>query len=197
MQPPVLSLTGFDEMFQRDGTVRDHYRTYRDWLQAQAGAELERKRREAELLFHRVGITFNVYGEAQGTERLIPFDSVPRIIPAQEWARLEQGIRQRVQALNLFLHDIYHEQDIICAGRMPAEQVFGNAHYQPCMQDIDLPNQVYAHISGVDLLRYTADSLDASHHFDITEQHPGFKSLRESWARGLKRTFNRLPDFEW
>ncbi|MCB1838318.1 MAG: circularly permuted type 2 ATP-grasp protein, partial [Alcanivoracaceae bacterium] len=148
-----MSLTGFDEMFRRDGAVRDHYRTYRDWLQAQAGADLERKRREAELLFHRVGITFNVYGEAQGTERLIPFDSVPRIIPAQEWARLEQGIRQRVQALNLFLHDIYHEQDIIRAGRMPAEQVFGNVHYQPCMQDIDLPNQVYAHISGVDLVR--------------------------------------------
>ena len=153
MQPPVLSLNGFDEMFRSDGAVREHYGTYLDWLQAQAGAELERKRREAELLFHRVGITFNVYGEAQGTERLIPFDSVPRIIPAQEWARLEQGIRQRVQALNLFLHDIYHEQDIIRAGRMPAAQVFGNAHYQPCMQDIDLPNQIYAHISGVDLVR--------------------------------------------
>ena len=100
-----------------------------------------------------MGITFNVYGEDSGTERLIPFDTLPRIIPGAEWLQLEKGVIQRVQALNLFLHDIYHDQNIIKAGRIPAEQIFGNAQYQPCMQDVDLPNQVYSQISGVDLIR--------------------------------------------
>jgi uncharacterized circularly permuted ATP-grasp superfamily protein len=143
---------GFDEMLA-GGEVRAHYAAYLAWLRRQPPELIEQKRREAELLFHRVGITFNVYGEASGTERLIPFDALPRIIPHDEWARLEAGIQQRVRALNLFLEDIYHDQAIIKAGHVPAEQVFGNAHYQPCMQDVDLPRQVYAQISGADLIR--------------------------------------------
>ncbi|MCG8438850.1 MAG: circularly permuted type 2 ATP-grasp protein [Pseudomonadales bacterium] len=133
--------------------VRPHYTGYHDWLLQQDRQVLQRKRKEAELQFHRVGITFNVYGEDSGTERLIPFDTLPRIIPGAEWLQLEKGVIQRVQALNLFLHDIYHDQNIIKAGRIPAEQIFGNAQYQPCMQDVDLPNQVYSQISGVDLIR--------------------------------------------
>ena len=143
----------FDEMLLADGAVREHYASYWHWLNKRPLEEIERKRREAELLFHRVGITFAVYGESSGTERLIPFDSLPRVIPAEEWRWLENGIRQRVKALNMFLHDIYHDQNIIKAGRIPAEQIFGNAHYQPCMQDVDLPNDTYAQISGVDLIR--------------------------------------------
>lgn len=108
---------------------------------------------QAELLFHRIGITFNVYGEDEGTERLIPFDSVPRIIPAGEWQRIDRGIRQRVKALNAFLYDIYHEQNILRAGLIPAEQVLANEQYQPCMQGINLPNNTYAHITGVDMVR--------------------------------------------
>src|SRR5690606_3356245 len=92
-------------------------------------------------------------GAEEGTERLIPFDSLPRIIPAVEWQALEQGILQRVEALNLFLHDIYHDQAILKSGRIPADQVFANAQYQPCMQGLDLPNAIYAHIAGVDLIR--------------------------------------------
>ncbi|KAF0803950.1 hypothetical protein A6D6_03532 [Alcanivorax xiamenensis] len=149
--PPVMS--GFDEMFAREGAVRPHYSSYHGWLLGQSNSLLQRKRQEAELLFHRVGITFNVYGEESGAERLIPFDVVPRIIPEQEWRHLEQGTAQRVRALNRFLDDIYHGQDIIRAGRIPADQIYGNAHYQPCMQDVDLPNQVYSHVSGVDLIR--------------------------------------------
>lgn len=146
-------VAGFDEMIAPGRGIRTHYKHYHDWLLQQDGQSLERKRREAELQFHRVGITFNVYGEDSGTERLIPFDTLPRVIPASEWQKLERGVIQRVQALNLFLHDIYHDQRIIKEGHLPAEQVFGNAQYQPCMQDVDLPNQVYSQISGVDLIR--------------------------------------------
>lgn len=147
------AVAGFDEMIAPGRGIRTHYKHYHDWLLQQDGQSLERKRREAELQFHRVGITFNVYGEDSGTERLIPFDTLPRVIPASEWQKLERGVIQRVQALNLFLHDIYHDQRIIKEGHLPAEQVFGNAQYQPCMQDVDLPNQVYSQISGVDLIR--------------------------------------------
>ena len=125
MFPAKLPGNGiFDEMLLADGLVREHYAAYWDWLNKRPPEEMERKRREAELLFHRVGITFAVYGESRGTERLIPFDCLPRVIPASEWAWLEKGIRQRVQALNLFLQDIYHDQNIIKAGTRPALMMF-------------------------------------------------------------------------
>jgi len=114
---------------------------------------VQRKREEAALLFHRVGITFNVYGEDDGAERLIPFDSVPRIIPADEWKMLDRGIRQRVQALNAFLHDIYHDQRIIRAGLIPAGHILANDQYQPCMQGVNLHCDIYAHIAGIDMVR--------------------------------------------
>ncbi|MDF1781343.1 MAG: circularly permuted type 2 ATP-grasp protein [Alcanivoracaceae bacterium] len=145
--------SGYDEMLNPEARVREHYGSYWNWLVRQPASLVERKRKEAELLFHRVGITFNVYGEAKGRERLIPFDTLPRIIPASEWHALEIGIRQRVEALNLFLHDIYHDQAIIKAGLIPAEQILGNAQYQKCMEGVDLPNSVYSHISGVDLIK--------------------------------------------
>ena len=143
----------FDEMFAGDGSHRGHYGNYWNWLQRADSSAVMRKKQEAALLFHRVGITFNVYGDEDGAERLIPFDSVPRIIPAAEWAMLDAGIRQRVQALNLFLHDIYHDQNILKAGVIPAEQVLANDQYQPCMQGINLHRDIYAHIIGVDMVR--------------------------------------------
>ncbi len=146
-------VSGYDEMIQPGGKVRDSYKGYHRWLLGQARDNLVRKRKEAELQFHRVGITFNVYGEENGTERLIPFDALPRVIPARDWRHLEAGAIQRVRALNHFLHDIYHDQAIVRDGRIPAEQIFGNSQYQPCMQDVDLPNQVYSQVSGVDLIR--------------------------------------------
>jgi uncharacterized circularly permuted ATP-grasp superfamily protein len=93
--------------------VREHYREFCGWLQRQSSETIERKRAEADLTFRRVGITFAVYGDDAGTERLIPFDTIPRIIPAHEWQQLQAGLVQRVQALNMFIHDIYHEQNII------------------------------------------------------------------------------------
>src|SRR3954469_17394547 len=104
----------YDEMhLNGSGELRSHYREFHHWLSAQGSDFLEAKRSEADLVFRRVGITFAVYGDEQGTERLIPFDIVPRIIPATEWRKLEEGLRQRVKALNLFIHDIYHDQNII------------------------------------------------------------------------------------
>jgi uncharacterized circularly permuted ATP-grasp superfamily protein len=140
-------------MCDADGSVRAHYRPFSDWLKRTEGDQIAQKRDEAERAFHRIGITFAVYGETSGTERLIPFDIVPRIIPAAEWRTLERGLKQRVQALNLFLHDIYHEQSILKAGVVPAERVLANSQYRREMQGIDVPGGIYAHVAGVDLVR--------------------------------------------
>ena len=143
----------FNEMYADNGAVRDIYGRYGLWLKDLPDGTLERRNAEAELLFRRLGITFAVYGEAGEAERLIPFDIVPRIFGASEWQRLELGLKQRVRALNAFLHDIYHDQEIIKAGIISAHQVLNNAQYRPEMKGVDLPNQVYAHIAGIDLVR--------------------------------------------
>ncbi|MBJ2349545.1 MULTISPECIES: circularly permuted type 2 ATP-grasp protein [Pseudomonas] len=145
--------TGFDEMYDADGQVRPHYRAFAQWLAETPDELLAQRRREADLLFHRAGITFTLYGDEQGTERLIPFDTIPRSIPASEWRMVERGCIQRVKALNMFLADLYHEQRIIRAGIIPAEQVLANDQYQLAMQGLDLHRDVYAHICGVDLVR--------------------------------------------
>ena len=116
----------YDEMHDAAGVLRPHYQTYSNWLASTPPEVITRKREEADLAFHRVGITFAVYGEDAGKERLIPFDIVPRIIPAHEWDTMQAGLKQRVKALNAFLHDIYHDQEILQAGRIPTEQVLGN-----------------------------------------------------------------------
>jgi uncharacterized circularly permuted ATP-grasp superfamily protein len=109
------------------------------------------------MIFRRVGITFAVYGDkdenGSGTERLIPFDLIPRIIPAHEWQSMERGLVQRVTALNRFVHDVYHKQEIIHAGLVPAEQITGNTQFRAEMMGIDVPHQIYSHISGVDIVR--------------------------------------------
>ncbi len=143
----------YDEMHAADGSVRDSYRRYADWLQTTPAEVIARKRNEADIAFHRVGITFAVYGEDAGRERLIPFDIVPRIIPAREWKRMADGLRQRVKALNAFLHDIYHDQEILKSGRIPAAQVLGNSQYRKEMVGVTVPEKIYAHIAGVDLVR--------------------------------------------
>ncbi len=144
----------FDEMHTNDpAVVRPHYRKFAAWLESQSADTITRKRVEADLIFRRVGITFAVYGNDAGTERLIPFDLIPRIIPAQEWQKLELGLAQRVKALNMFLHDIYHEQNIIQAGVIPAEQIFNNAQFRPEMVGVSVASDIYAHIAGVDIVR--------------------------------------------
>ena len=150
---PSAKTAIFDEMHTPEGGVRTHYQEIASQLFSLPLEALSQKQREAEMLFRRMGITFAVYGEGSGAERLIPFDVIPRVFGASEWALLERGLKQRVQALNAFLHDIYHDQEIIKAGLIPAEQVLGNSLYRPEMCGIDLPNQVYAHIAGIDLVR--------------------------------------------
>ncbi len=145
--------TFYNEMHAADGSVRAHYRGYANWLAETSAERIARKRAEADIVFRRVGITFAVYGEEAGTERLIPFDIIPRIIPAVEWKSLRTGLKQRVKALNLFLRDIYHGQDILKAGLIPAEQVLNNAQYRPEMLGVDVPGDIYAHIAGVDIVR--------------------------------------------
>lgn len=144
----------FDEMYV-DGpdSVRAHYREFAAWLNKQPTELIARSRAEADLTFRRAGITFAVYGDDVGHERLIPFDIIPRIIPAAEWAQLEAGLVQRVKALNMFIHDIYHDQHILKAGVVPAEQIFRNAQYRPEMQGISVPSDIYAHIAGIDIVR--------------------------------------------
>jgi uncharacterized circularly permuted ATP-grasp superfamily protein len=148
-----MSSRAYDEMRTGDGAIRAHYQAFADWLERTPAQHIAQKREEAERLFHRVGITFAVYGEEAGTERLIPFDLMPRIIPAHEWQRLEAGLVQRVQALNRFLRDIYHEQAILRAGVVPAERVLGNAQYRREMVGVEVPGGIYAHVAGIDVVR--------------------------------------------
>ena len=147
----------FDEMLAEAGGVRPAYGGYHDWLGGQDRGWLLQRGKQAEGFFRRTGITFNVYGDDAGQERLIPFDMIPRIITAREWAKLSQGIEQRVRAINAFLHDVYHDRDIVRAGIMPERLLTGNAAYLPQMAGFTPPGGVYTHIVGVDLVRTGPD----------------------------------------
>lgn len=143
----------FDEMTQSDGAVREHYQAMDAWLKSQSVGTVADKRTQADLMFHKLGITFAVYGEDAGAERLIPFDIIPRIFPKAEWSQLEKGLRQRVLALNMFLQDVYHDQRILKEGLIPAERILANAQYRVEMQGVDVARNIYSHISGVDIVR--------------------------------------------
>jgi len=151
----------FDEMYAElpysDAGVRAHYQRYAQWLSQQPAEVMRLRRDEAEMIFRRVGITFAVYGakdeDGSGTERLIPFDLIPRVIPSHEWASMEKGLVQRVTALNRFIHDVYHGQEIIKAGIVPAEQILNNAQYRPEMVGVNVPGNIYSQISGIDIVR--------------------------------------------
>ena len=149
--------TSFDEMTNPDGTIRDAYKAFEAWFSSEDPAHLRAKAREAEAFFRLTGITFNVYGQAEAAERLIPFDIVPRIIAAREWAKLSRGIEQRVSALNAFLHDIHHRQEIVRSGRLPREMIARNDAYLSQMIGVDPPGGIYTHIVGIDLVRTGPD----------------------------------------
>ncbi len=149
--------TFYDEMVNADGAVRPAYADFRDWYDAQDKSWLRRQNAEAERFFRRSGITFNVYGDADGEERLIPFDMIPRIITAREWRTLVRGIEQRVRALNAFLHDLYHRQEIIRAGRLPVYFLRNNEAFLTQMIGFTPPGGVYTHIVGIDLVRTGPD----------------------------------------
>jgi uncharacterized circularly permuted ATP-grasp superfamily protein len=159
MQEAFRMIPMFDEMLQTGlnplalADARPHYADYARWLASQPPQQM---REQAELIFRRVGITFAVYGDkdsGEGNERLIPFDLIPRVIPAPEWAEMEAGLAQRVTALNRFIHDVYHGQEILKAGVVPAEQILNNAQFRPEMMGVDVPGGIYSHIAGIDLVR--------------------------------------------
>jgi uncharacterized circularly permuted ATP-grasp superfamily protein len=144
----------FDEMRDEQGEVRPPYRRIAAWLEETGLAALAGRQAEAEALFRRIGITFAVYAEDGGDpERLIPFDLIPRVFAAAEWRTLQRGIRQRAQALNAFLYDVYHRGEILKAGIVPEQLVYRNEAYLPEMAGFDPPGRVYSHIVGVDIVR--------------------------------------------
>jgi len=147
----------YDEMYDADGTIRPAYARFHDWYEGQDRDWLKKQDAEAERFFRRTGITFNVYGDDAGEERLIPFDMIPRIITANEWRKLSRGIEQRVRALNAFLKDLYHRQEIVRAGRLPVNLLRHNDAFLPQMIGLTPPGGVYTHIVGIDLVRTGPD----------------------------------------
>jgi uncharacterized circularly permuted ATP-grasp superfamily protein len=143
----------FDEMLDENGAIRLHYGRFCSLFETLAAEEFAEKRHSIDLAFLRQGITFNVYGDSQGTERIFPFDLVPRIIPAKEWEVLERGLIQRITALNLFLRDIYHEQKILKDGVIPSFYVLTGKHFRREFVGFNVPKDIYIHVCGTDLIR--------------------------------------------
>jgi uncharacterized circularly permuted ATP-grasp superfamily protein len=146
----------FDEMGWPDA-IRAPYALVDDWLRSLPPEQLALKRREAEILFRRIGITFAVYTEGGDPERLIPFDFIPRVLAQAEWQRLRHGLEQRARALNAFIHDVYHGREILRAGRVPEALVLHNSEFRPEMAGLDLPGGMYAHVAGIDMVRTGPD----------------------------------------
>jgi len=148
----------FDEMTGVDGQVRAAYTALSQWLQGVQPDLLDRRRREAELLFRRIGITFAVYGEAEAQERLIPFDVIPRVLAAAEWNLLQRGLEQRVKGINAYINDVYGQREILRAGVIPEELVFQNPVFRPEMNGQRVPHDIYVHIAGIDIVRVDAET---------------------------------------
>lgn len=199
----MTKLTPYDEMLvdiashasqdsYAHGVTREHYQRLQQWLAGASIESLRARHEEAELIFRRVGITFAVYGDDDGTERTIPFDIVPRVFPEHEWQMLQKGLIQRVQALNLFLHDVYHDQKILKAGVVPTEQVLGNSQYRLAMQDVDVPLGTYAHIAGIDLVRATHG--DKTGEFYVLEDNLRVPSGVSYMIENRKMMMRLFPD---
>ena len=148
----------FDEMTGVDGVSRPPYGELSRWLGEIPSDVLDYRRREAELLFRRIGITFSVYGEADAQERLIPFDVLPRILSAAEWELLRTGLEQRIKAINRYIKDVYGRREILRAGIIPEDLVFQNPVFRPEMNGQKVPHDIYVHIGGIDIIRVDAES---------------------------------------
>jgi uncharacterized circularly permuted ATP-grasp superfamily protein len=183
-------LDGFyDEMFAAERNVRPHYRRLFDRFGQMTSDEFEERRQMADLSFLNQGITFTVYNDTQGTERIFPFDLVPRIIPAAEWRHIEAGLIQRITALNLFLHDVYHDQNIVRENVIPRHYIEEAKHYRPEFIGFEVPRDIYIHICGTDLVR------DATGQYFVLEDNgrcpSGVSYLLEN-RQTLKRVFPGL-----
>ena len=143
----------WDEMYGADSNVRDHYRKVIEYISKESADDLNKKEELAKSLFMSQGITFTVYNSGEGIEKIFPFDIIPRIITASEWAFVEHGIKQRLTALNLFLKDIYHNQFIVKDGIVPIDIIYSCPHFLREMYQLKVPYDIYVHISGIDLIR--------------------------------------------
>lgn len=144
---------GFDECMASDGSIRPHYADLFSTLATLTPEDMRRRQRLADLSMRQEGITFTVYGRGQGLERIMPFDPIPRIIPAPEWEKVERGLKQRIRALNLFVHDVYHDRKVLNDRVVPPELVMGCTSYRREMHGIQVPRDIYIHICGTDLIR--------------------------------------------
>jgi uncharacterized circularly permuted ATP-grasp superfamily protein len=179
----------FDEMFQPEGTPRPHYQNLFERLGELSVEEFHEKQESVDLSFLRQGITFTVYGEDEGTEKIFPFDLMPRIIPSSEWEKVSKGLEQRIIALNLFLNDIYHEQKIVKDGVVPESFIRSAKHFRPEFMDIDVIKDIYIHICGTDLIR------DESGEYLVLEDNarsPSGVSYMMENRQAMKRAF---PNF--
>src|SRR5437763_4457418 len=144
---------GYDEAVNERGVSRGHYRQLAAHLRSMTPERLARRQRAAELFFLNRGTTFTVYSEEAGIDRIFPFDSGPRIVPGDEWERIEAGLKQRLHALNLFLNDLYHGQRILRDGAVPYELVYGARHFRREWIGVEVPANIYVHVCGTDLIR--------------------------------------------
>ncbi len=179
----------FDEMFGRDGQVQGHYQKLQAAFAQITPEDFTAKRHSVDLAFLRQGVTFNVYGDSRGAERIFPFDLVPRIIPATEWEHLERGLVQRITALNLFLHDIYHEQRIVKDGVVPAHYILSGRHFRREFVNFAVPKDIYIHVCGTDLIR------DDQGQYMVLEDNgrcPSGVSYVLENRRAMKRTFRGM-----
>jgi len=190
--PTDYELSGFfDEMFTRpeDGRVRGHYQRLAEGLAALAPAEFDRRRAAVDAAFLRRGVTFTVYNDAQGTERIFPFDLIPRIIPNSEWTRIEAGLIQRLTALNLFLDDVYHGQKCLKDKIVPASLILGAKHFRREFMNFSVPKGIYVHICGTDLIR------DGSGNYLVLEDNlrcPSGASYMIENRAAMRRAFPNL-----
>ena len=176
----------FDEMFGREAGALSHYQKLRCAFNQITHDDFKTKRNSVDLAFLRQGVTFNVYGDSRGTERIFPFDLVPRIIPAKEWEHIERGLVQRITALNLFLHDIYHEQRIVKDGVVPAHYILSGKHFRREFVNFAVPKDIYIHVCGTDLIR------DDKGQYMVLEDNgrcPSGVSYVLENRRAMKRTF--------
>jgi uncharacterized circularly permuted ATP-grasp superfamily protein len=179
----------FDEMLCADGEPRAHYHRFRELFQTLTFPEFEHKRQSVDLAFLRQGITFNVYGDKAGAEKIFPFDLLPRIIPSKEWDYLERGLIQRITALNLFLHDIYHEQKILKDGVIPPYYLLSGKHFRREFVNFNVPKDIYIHVCGTDLIR------DDKGQYLVLEDNgrcPSGVSYVLENRRAMKRTFPQM-----
>lgn len=181
--------TFFDEMVATGGEIRPHYSKFGQLFQSITAEEFHLKRQSVDLAFMRQGVTFNVYGDSAGTEKIFPFDLLPRIIPNKEWEMLERGLAQRITALNLFLHDLYHEQKILKDGVIPAHYVLSGKHFRREFVNFNVPKDIYIHICGTDLIR------DDKGNYLVLEDNgrcPSGVSYVLENRRAMKRTFPQM-----